>query len=140
MVKNRHNRGMALYLVLGILFLTIMVAQIFFSVVLNQAALSYHQISRTQAFYAAKLGMIYAIDRLSNGSDAQWKDSNTFTRYICHDSSTAPCTDAVAGPLNYTTENALPASISFIKITVFPEDVATGLRKINVTANFTSGS
>lgn len=130
---------MALYLVLGILFLTILVAQVFFSVVLNQSSVSYHQITRTQAFYAAKLGMVYAIDRLSNGSDSQWQDATQFTRYICRNDTITTCMDASIAALNRTFEPSLPATVPFIKIVVFPED-SNGLRKINVTANFTSDS
>ena len=131
-----NNRGMALYLVLGVLFLTIMLAQMFFNIVLSQASLSHHQVSRNQAFYAARLGMVYAIDRLSAG-DPAWPGTGTYTHYICQ-SGGSPC----VSPNNYTIESALPLTIQSIRIDVSnwstASDVSNGTRPINVTVNYTA--
>ena len=128
-----NNRGMALYLVLGVLFLTIMLAQMFFNIVLSQASLSHHQVSRNQSLYAARLGMVYAIDRLSANA---WPGSGSYTHYICRTAS-APC----VSPNNFTIEFDLPQGVQSINITV--GDWATtgdfnGTRQINTTVSYTS--
>jgi Tfp pilus assembly protein PilX len=119
------RKGMALYLVLTVLIVVVIIAGMFLNLVLSQGRLTHHQVSRTQAYFAARMGMNYAIEMLSR-NDPQWLSTAAFNRTICSDAA-AGCTK---------TEPNLPPSIR--NVTIYVGDVAAGtnIRPLNVTVNY----
>ncbi|MCM8781147.1 MAG: hypothetical protein NC908_04415 [Candidatus Omnitrophica bacterium] len=63
------RRGIAFYLVLGVLLIVTVFATVIMNLMLSQARLTHHQISRIQAYYAAMAGINYALEMLRIG---QW--------------------------------------------------------------------
>jgi Tfp pilus assembly protein PilX len=123
-----NRKGMALYLVLGVLMVTVIVAGMFLNLVLSQSRLTHHTVSRTQAYYAARMGMTYAIERLSNGSDPDWPNSGEYHHHICR----SGCDK---------NEPDLPLTIKDINISVSNNittgGFANGTRHVNITVNYT---
>jgi len=113
----RNNKGVALYLVLSVLIVTVLVANLFLSLVLSQGRLTHHKVSRTQAYYAARLGMNYAIEMLSRN---EW---TTGDYTICK------------GTTCSKNEPDLPSSVRFVNVSVSAPD-ASGLRAVNVTVDY----
>jgi Tfp pilus assembly protein PilX len=116
------KRGMALYLVLGVLVVTSIIASMFVNMMLSQTKLSTHQISRTHAFFAARLGMNYAIEMLSR-NDTEWPPTGTYNRTICK----SGCNK---------TEPNLPSNINNITISVGTPNTTTGIRPLNISVNY----
>lgn len=120
------RRGMALYLVLAVLIITVMVAGMFLNLTLNQNRLTHHTVSRTQAYYAARLGMNYAIE-MFNRNDPDWASPAAFTYTICR------------GPLGACdkVEPDLPSTINNITIYVGASGGGVnGTRPLNVTVDY----
>lgn len=118
----RRRSGMALYLVLAVLIVTFIVAGMSLNLVLSQSRLTHHSVSRVQAYYAAKLGMNYAIEMLSN-NDTTWSSAGTYT--ICRSGCTHNETD-------------LPGSINDISVIVGALGSGLeGTRNLTVTVNYT---
>lgn len=111
-----NKKGIALFIVIGVIMLVILAANTILNVILSQTRLARHETGRIQAFYAAKAGIYHAIDRLSR------------TGYCCP---TGTCT--------YTLSDAdFPNSISSVVISI--GDVGSGIngtRRIDSTATFT---
>jgi hypothetical protein len=118
--------GIVLYLVMAVLIVTVMVAGMFLNLILSHSRLTHHTVSRTQAYYAARLGMNYAIEMLSK-NETGWTDSDPFNRTIC------------ASDSCYKKESDLPATINNITIYVGNlSDTANcmGVRCLNVTVDY----
>jgi len=121
----RSGKGVALYLVLGVLIVTALVATLSMNIILSQSRLTHHSVSRTQAYYAAKMGMHYAIEMLNN-QDTTWSTPGNYT--ICR----SGCTK---------NEPDLPNSINNVTVTV--GDTGSGLdgtRKLDITVFYSYDS
>jgi Tfp pilus assembly protein PilX len=121
-MHNRSRSGMALYIVLSVLIVVSLVAGMFLNLILSQSTLTQHQVSRTQAYFAGRMGMNYAIEMLRQ-NDTNWPPTGVYNRTICR----TGCTK---------NEPDLPAAINNITISVGPVDAATGIRPINVSVNY----
>lgn len=66
----KRNKGVALFLVLGVVLMVVLLTNIFLGIILSHSRLSHHQISRIQAYYAAWAGVNYAREMLRTGT---WK-------------------------------------------------------------------
>lgn len=62
------KRGIALLLVLATVLVVVILANITLRIALSRSRLSYHQISRVQAYYVAKAAENLAIERLRTGA------------------------------------------------------------------------
>lgn len=60
----KHKKGVILFIVLGVLMVVIVLTTVILRIISSQSRLSYHQLSRIQAQYAAKAGMVYALEKL----------------------------------------------------------------------------
>lgn len=118
----RNRSGMALYLVLAVLIAVSLVAQMFLNLILSQSKLTYHQAARTQAYFAGRMGMNYAIEMLRN-NDPSWPATGPYNRTICR----SGCNK---------TEPDLPATIENITIFVDVFDINSGTRPLNITVNY----
>jgi Tfp pilus assembly protein PilX len=114
---------MALYLVLAVLIVVVLVAGMFLNLVLSQTRLTHHQVTRTQAYFAARMGMNYAIEMLSR-NDTEWPPTGTYNRTICK---TAGCNK---------TEPDLPDSIRNVTIFVGDVNATTNTRPVNITIDY----
>jgi Tfp pilus assembly protein PilX len=132
----RQNKGMALYLVLAILLLVTVLANIILNVVINQSTVTQHKVSRMQAFYGARLGITYAIDRLVNNDTAWHNDTNNITAIICGSKYNIDHIGICNNAPNFV-EESLPLTISYINVTVIKQGDVPGypeMHQINATA------
>ncbi len=139
-MPNRDKRGIILFIVIGIIIVVVILSAVILRIISNQARLTHHQVSRIQAQYAAKAGVLYALDKLrrSNPADpdfACWPATNTYTNTMLSSGS------ATFGPPPCVViESALPSSISLpdgkVEITVGLPPVS-GTRKVSAKATYT---
>ncbi|HOW42671.1 MAG TPA: hypothetical protein PLF03_03300 [Candidatus Omnitrophota bacterium] len=126
------KKGIAIYLVLGVLLIVVFLGGMFMTFVVSQSRFSHHQLSRIQALYAAKAGMYYAIDRLSQ-QDPNWSAATPFERFICRESGAAHCSDATT-----LIDPLLPHTIKLVKIAVGAANSGIqNTRTINITVDYT---
>ena len=62
------EKGVVLFIVLAALFVVVILANIVLSLIASQSRLTHHQVSRIQAYYAAKAGVIYGLEQLRTGN------------------------------------------------------------------------
>ena len=107
---NRNKKGVILFIVLGVIIVSTLLAAVILKTISNQSRLTHHQVSRIQAQYAAKAGVLLALDKLRIG-DVAWPATGT-TKRMCKQ---------VIGPDCSTPdilEPNLPNSIQYVEITV----------------------
>ena len=128
-MPNCDKRGIILFIVIGIIMVVVILSTIILKVITSHSRLTHHQVSRIQAQYAAKAGVIYALDKLRRNDDATcWSSSGSYTR-IMRSSGAAACV---------VIEPALPKSISQVDITVSaPGSGVSGTRKVSAIATYT---
>lgn len=118
-----NKRGLALFMVLGVIMLVILAANTVLNVILNQTRLTHHVSSRIQAYYAAKGAMYYTLEQLRLG--AWGAGSHPFCRSGC----------SGAGGVD---DPDLPACINRINVTVGAAGTAiNGTQLVNITTDFT---
>lgn len=116
-----RKKGIALFLVLGVIMLVILAASIMLNIVLSQTRLVHHVVSRTQAYYAAKGAMYYTLEKLRKG---QWNLGGSYT--FCK---TTSCT---------VTDTDLPNSIQKISVDIGgPNSGISGTSLVTVDVNYT---
>ncbi|MFH1281948.1 MAG: hypothetical protein ABIH91_04470 [Candidatus Omnitrophota bacterium] len=127
---SRDERGVALFMVIGVILLVSILSAIILGIASSHSRLTHHQVSRIQAQYAAKAGVLYALDklRLRLPADAAcWPPAGPFPYVRQMKSSGAGC-DII--------ESGLPVSVSQVDITVYAPDsgVVPGTQKVSATA------
>jgi len=123
---NLNNKGIALFIVLMTVIISIILANIVLGLMLTQNRLSHHTVSRIQAYYAGLAGVRYANEMIRTGvwTAANSKlptdsgspvgtGSNTKCYLLCPTSS---CTSSTCTVL--TADSALPPTINSVTITV----------------------
>ncbi|TRZ95931.1 hypothetical protein D4R78_02210 [bacterium] len=92
-LKNQE-KGIAIFMVLGILMVVVVLANVILAIVSSNARFTHHQVSRIQAYYASQAGITYAIYRLWTGWEGTdgkiWKYTLTPTTNSCPKDN--PCT------------------------------------------------
>jgi Tfp pilus assembly protein PilX len=125
-MPNCNKKGVILFIVIGVIMVVAMLSIVILRTISNQSRLTHHQLSRIQAQYAAKAGVLYALDKLRRNDDASWTVSGPHT--MCRSSS---C------DIN---ESSLPTSIQQVDINVYnPETTGplAGTRKVTAKATYT---
>lgn len=125
-----NKKGIALYLVLATLVVIIILANIVLGLVSNQSRFAFHQTSRIQAYYAAQMGVNYAMDRLIS-NDINWTSAAAFSKKICRTNGVGCFTNG------NITESSLPSFINSVNINITSPDPATGIRTISVNVMYT---
>ncbi|MFH1190901.1 MAG: hypothetical protein V1670_01720 [Candidatus Omnitrophota bacterium] len=128
---SRDERGVALFMVIGVILLVSILSATILGIATSHTRLTHHQVSRIQAQYAAKSGMVYALDKLRRNDDAVcWPPAGPFPYTRQMKSSGSGC-DII--------ESGLPASVSRVDITVYAPDsgVVPGTQKVSATAIYT---
>ena len=94
---------MVLFIVLGVLLVVVILSVAILEVIASHARLTHHQVSRIQAVYAGKAGLVYALEKLRVGTaGGGWNFAS------CTPGS--PC----------TVPETFPSSVSSVKITFQP--------------------
>jgi len=125
---NHRKKGVILFIVLGVIILTILLATVILRIISNQSRLTHHQVSRIQAQYAAKAGVLYALDKLRRNDDAATVACLVGTGIIMRKSGPDPCV---------VIEPDLPNSIQNVAITVGALGSGpSGTRKVSATADY----
>ncbi|MDO8488931.1 MAG: hypothetical protein Q7S42_02315 [Candidatus Omnitrophota bacterium] len=122
---NCSKKGIILLIVLGVILLVVSLTTVILRIISNQSRLTHHQVSRIQAQYAAKAGVIYALDKLRRNDDVGWPASGEYIKTMCR----SGC------DIN---EPDLPNSIQQVDITIY--DTGTGIsgtRKISAKTTYT---
>lgn len=121
-------------MVLSTLFIALLVSNIILRVILSQSRLTHHQVSRTQAYYAALAGINYALEMLRT-SNPQWPRVGSYNRTICNTNPNCVVTLPVGTVCNATEAN-FPCSVDLVTISV--GDPGSGnTRRVNATSNYT---
>jgi Tfp pilus assembly protein PilX len=127
-MPNFDKKGAILFIVIGIIVVVVILSTVILRIISNNSRLTHHQVSRIQAEYAAKAGIVYALYMLSTNNaaaEACWSGSGMIMR------STNPGTCVVI-------EAGLPGSISQVAITVEPIGSGIlGTRRVRATADYT---
>lgn len=114
-MSRLNRRGVVLFIVLGTLLVVVVLANVILGLILSQTRFTHHQVSRIQAYYAAQAGMNLALDNLRTST---WTNG---TYSLCKANCTVNDTDIpYRVDINISTPNA-----------------TTGIRTINLTANYT---
>jgi len=66
-MPDQSRRGAILFIVLGVFMVVAVLAAALLRTMSSQSRLTHHQVSRIQAQYAAKAGMVFALDQLRRG-------------------------------------------------------------------------
>jgi Tfp pilus assembly protein PilX len=125
-MPKRGNSGLVLFIVIGIIMIVVILSTAILRVVSNHSRLNYHQVSRIQAQYAAKAGVLYALDKLRRNDDLTcWPATGTYTNRMVSSGATG-CD---------FNEAALSTSIQEVDITVgVPGSGISGTRKVTAKA------
>jgi Tfp pilus assembly protein PilX len=67
-MPNNNRKGVILFIVLAVIILVVSLSTVILRIMLSQASLTHHQVSRIQAQYVARAGVIYAAEMLRTGS------------------------------------------------------------------------
>lgn len=125
--KSWNKRGIVMFIVLATVLVVILLANILLGLVSSQSRLTHHQVSRIQAYYAARAGVNYAIEQLRLGN---WHGGETAG--LCRSFPGPGCTNPPSP------DSTLPASIQLVSITVGnPGEGINGTIPITATATYT---
>ena len=102
-MNNPKNpqKGIALLIVLTTILIVVVLASVMLTTMSSQSRLTHHQVTRTQGYYAAQAGMVYAIEKLKSG---EWVPGIN-------------CTNATTNPCNLTDPD-FPSSVRSVSIVV----------------------
>ena len=117
LLRSRREKGIAILLVLAMIFFILILAHIVLSIIASEFRLVQHNISRTQAYYLAMAGIHYAYNRLTVG-DPNWTptpSNPSYVHYLC-DFSSSSCPGTAA--TNDINEPGLPRTVDFVAIAV----------------------
>ncbi|MDD5505627.1 MAG: hypothetical protein PHR73_02595 [Candidatus Omnitrophica bacterium] len=123
-----NRKGILLFIVLGAIMVVATLSTVILRIILTQSRLTHHQVSRIQAQYAAKAGVVYALNKLRNNDDANWPSTGEYTRIMRKSGATSP---------DFNEPN-LPGSVDRVEITVYGSGSGvSGTRKLSARAIFT---
>ena len=123
-MSKRDRKGMILFIVIGVIIVVVVLSTAILRIIANQLRLTHHQVSRIQAQYAAKAGVIYALEMLRR-KDVGWTSSGKYVKTMCK----SGC------DIN---DLSLPDSIQQVDITVYDRGTGvSGARKVSAKATYT---
>lgn len=104
MRKLFGEKGIALFMALGLLLIVVVFANIILTLMLSQSRVTGHQVGRIQAYYAGTAGMNLALDNLRSGT---WVFGADCTQ-------AAPCDVVDAAMIDPTGINAAVTAVNII--------------------------
>ena len=90
-MPNCDKRGIILFIVIGIIMVVVILSTVTLRIVAIHSRLIHHQVSRVQAMYAAKAGIVYALEKLRLGD---WVYTVSPAHNDCAGSGDCPVTDS----------------------------------------------
>ncbi|MFH0791140.1 MAG: hypothetical protein V2A64_05860, partial [Candidatus Omnitrophota bacterium] len=134
-----EKKGVALFLVLAILFGVILLSGVVLNLITSQSKLTDHQVKRMQAYYAAQAGINYGFEQLRLNNPNWLTDTATSRTFrICGSvygaANSAECT--TGGNVGNITDDTFPPIINFVSITIGPRDAGTNERTVNATVDY----
>lgn len=115
-------KGVALFLVMLVIFITVLLGNVILVLFSSQSRLTHHQISRIQALYAIRAAMNYTFEKLRIGD---WPQGTKVNYSFCQSGCDVNDSD-------------LPHAVNRVDIIVGAIDSGLpGTRKITITANYT---
>ena len=63
-----NKKGVAIFMVLATIMIVVVLANVVLAIISNQSRITRHEVGRVQAYYAAQAGLVYAMEKLRNGS------------------------------------------------------------------------
>lgn len=98
-MPDRKRKGIALFIVLGIIMVVVALTTVILRVTSTQSRLTHHQIERIRAYYADKAGMNLAFYKLRTGD---WTAPASGVKYYCINGSvdSITCTAPVVNDLD----------------------------------------
>ncbi|MFH0917616.1 MAG: hypothetical protein V1830_00605 [Candidatus Omnitrophota bacterium] len=142
-MPNCDKRGIILFIVIGIIMVVVILSTVILRVTTVHARLTHHQVTRIQAQYAAKAGILLALDKLRK-NDAAWipaLPNGSVVKNMCQKVAAATSECNCSAP--DITESSLPNSINCVKITVYgpaaaaPNQGLEGSQKVTASAVYT---
>ena len=67
-MSDHRKKGVILFIVIGVIMVVAILSIAILRVIANQSRLTHHQVNRIQGQYAAKAGMVYALEKLRTGA------------------------------------------------------------------------
>ena len=67
-MPNCNRKGVLLFIVIGTIIVVATLSTVILRIMLSQSRLTHHQVSRIQAQYVARAGMVYALEKLRLGA------------------------------------------------------------------------
>jgi Tfp pilus assembly protein PilX len=119
-----NTKGQLLFIVIGTIMVVAALSTVILRIMLSQSRLIHHQVSRIQAQYAAKAGIIYALDKLRRNDDVGWPTSGQYVKTMCQ----SGC------DINE------PSLLNSIRVNITVYDLGTGVsgtRKVSARAVYT---
>ncbi|MFH0827795.1 MAG: hypothetical protein V1919_01350 [Candidatus Omnitrophota bacterium] len=129
------KKGVALFLVLAILFGVILMSGVVLNLITSQSKLTDHQVKRMQAYYAAQAGINYGFEQLRLNNPAWLTDAiSSRTFRICGSAYSAANPGLCNG--ENITESSFSSVINFVKIIIGPQNAVTNDRTVNATVDY----
>lgn len=116
-MPDRSRKGAILFIVLGVLMVVAFLATVILRITSNQARLTHHQVTRIQASYASKAGMILAFEKLRLGV---WTQDPVAIRYYCINGnvdSSVVCLETLNDPAIECGNKSTPCNV---QIAIYP--------------------
>jgi Tfp pilus assembly protein PilX len=67
-MSDSSKKGMILFIVIGLVMIVAILTTVILGIIANHSRLTHHMVSRVQAQYAAKAGLVYALEMLRTGT------------------------------------------------------------------------
>lgn len=139
-MPNYNKKGVILFIVIGVIMVVAMLSIVILRIISNQSRLTHHQLSRIQGQYAAKAGVLYALDKLRRNDDLSWTNTTPLVPVVKR-----MCKQVMAPDCNSPAiiEKDLPPSINYVDIYVYdpaappPNQGISGTRKVSAKATYT---
>lgn len=128
-----NRKGAILFIVVGIIMVVAVLAAALLRTISNQSRLTHHQVTRIQAQYAAKAGMVLVFDKLRRGD---WSQNALVPNYYCINGPVDVGVNCPAGP-SRVDDPTIPYNV---QITVFPQNPPTGINgtaRIEIKTDYT---
>ncbi len=133
---NYSRKGVILFIVLGVIIVSVVLATVVLRIISSQSRLTHHQVSRIQALYAAKAGMVLAFDKLRRGD---WVQNATAINYYCINAKVDPpvsCLDTLVDTSIHCGDEINPCNV---QIAIYPQSQPgiNGTAKIEIKTDYT---
>lgn len=141
-MPNCNKRGVILFIVIGVIMVVAMLSIVILRIISNQSRLTHHQLSRIQAQYAAKAGVLYALDKLRRNDDLSWTNTTPLVPVVKRMCRQSTCPDGNSADIIEPSPDGLPASIQQVDITVYdlaappPNQGISGTRKVSAKVTY----